>query len=976
MSAYSARDERLLDRLLETLLDLPQEERARRIANLAEKQPHLAERLARLLALAEQEATTLPPAGALHPGLLGDLLADGAPMLEAGEDFCGFRIEALIGRGGMSEVYRASRAYDGFAATVALKLIHRDAGRELRAETLRHEQRALARLEHPGIARFIDAGVGPQGDLWLAMEHVDGEPILAHADRLRLDLRARARLLVELCRALEHAHARRLVHGDVKSANVLVDSEQRLRLVDFGISSDASSGESGSVRAFTPECAAPEQLGGRGITTATDVFQVGALAYRLLGGRSRLGAGAVAAAGETALVAPSVALAAVSAEDADVLAQARSLPRAATLRRALAGDLDAIVLRCLQPDPERRYAGCAELREDLEAWLATRRVRARRGGVGLRIGRFLSRHAFAATAVALAAMAALVASGFALHRVREAQLERLAEAERAIQVERFLSETFRAASPYLRDDASDPLATIAALGDDLLRDAAGLDPRTRARLGLSLAQLHLARGEYATARALLEAAEAQAGETPALRAELLSARAASEASADDTDAAIRSQREAVRLLQSAGVPPLQRALAQGQLGELLRRAGLHDEAGAAFAAAMPPVLADFADAGIDRVRVVDRYVRHLSQAGKLDGLRELRAQLAPRAGREDARGLADAELGSVMAEIDSLLSGPGVAAPAFELAAQRFEALLGGAHPRVARALTDACVSRLESGEMARARDLCLRGLAIYRGSSGADSANAAVAASNLAVIAYNSGLLPEAERHSERSGEVFERLRQPDMQVHGRLLAARIAIAHGRYAQALRELDRAATLHAAAMADNDVYAIEIAQQRAFALLGLGRPDEAATALDAAAPALERILPADRARNRAWTGVARAQVAGARGDVATLDRLAAAALADYRATPGNNDLELGWLQAELAQAARTAGQHAAAVTFADGALERMTPEANGAHWAQAWATRRLCGGAADANLDARARDLLVTQQVDTSTARDFLALPR
>lgn len=973
MNAPSGRDERLLDQLLDTLLDLPPEERTRRIANLGAKQPRLAGRLARLLALAEQEATTLPPAGALHPALLGDLFADGAPMLAAGEAFCDFRIEALIGRGGMSEVYRARRAYDGFATTVALKLIHREAGRDLRAETLRHEQRALARLDHPGIARFIDAGVGPQGDLWLAMEYVDGEPIVAHADRLRLDLRARVRLLVDLCRALEHAHARRLVHGDVKSANVLVDAEQRLRLVDFGIASDASPGTTGGVHAFTPDCAAPEQRAGRGITTATDVFQVGALAYRLLAGAARAGAA------DALPPAPSAALSALASPDADALAQARAQPHAAGLRRLLAGDLDAIMLRCLQPDPERRYAACAELREDLEAWLATRRVRARPGGIGLRVGMFLRRHARATAAVALVAIAALVASGYALLRMREAQLERLAEAERAIQVERFLSETFRAASPYLRDDDRDPLATIAALGEDLLRDASTLDPRTRARLGLSLAQVQLARGEHAAARALLATAEdalaSRGGEAAMLRAELLSARAAGEADGDDTHAAIDSQREAVRLLQSAAAPALQLALAQGQLGDLLRRAGRHDEAGAAFAAAMPTVLADFTNAGVDRVRVVDRYVRYLGQSGRIDGLRELRGQVAPRAGHEGAHGLADAELDSVLGEIDSLLSGPVAAAPAFELAAQRFEALLGGTHPRVARALTDACVSRLESGEMARARDLCLRGLAIYRGGSGADSANAAVAASNLAVIAYNSGLLPEADRHAERSSEVFERLDQPAMQLHGRLLRARIAIAHGRPEQALRDLDAAAALHAATMADNDVYAIEIAQQRAFALLGLGRPGEADAALDVAAPALERALPADRARSRAWTTVARAQVAAARGDRAALGRLVESALADYGATPGSNALELGWLHAELALAARLAGDDAMAVRLADAALEHLSPETSGAHWAQAWATRRLAGGPADPAFDARARDLLATQQVDTPTARAFLALP-
>jgi hypothetical protein len=374
------------------------------------------------------------------------------------------------------------------------------------------------------------------------------------------------------------------------------------------------------------------------------------------------------------------------------------------------------------------------------------------------------------------------------------------------------------------------------------------------------------------------------------------------------------------------------------------------------------------------VRAVDRYVRHLTQDGDLEGLRDLRAQVAARAERDDASGLADAELGSALAEIDSSLGGPAAAAPAFELAARRFEALLGGSHPRVARALTDACVSRLESGDMARARELCLRGLSIYRESTGADSANAAVAASNLAVIAYNSGALPEADRHSERSSEVFERLGQPYMQVHGRLLRARIAIAHGRYGQAMRELERATVLRAAALADNDALAIEIAQQRAFALIGLGQLDEAAAALDSVAPAIERILPADRARNRVWANVARAQLAGARGDVASLDRLAESVLADYRATPGSNELELGWIYAELASAARRAGARATALGLSASALERMTPDRNGAHWADAWATRRLAGAAAEVESDARARDLLVSQQVDTPTARAFLAL--
>ena len=974
VSAAGGQDERLLDRLLESLLDLPRVERERRLANLAAKQPQLAARLARLLSLAEQESTTPGPAGMLHADLLVDLFDADAPLLAAGDAFCGFHIESRVGRGGMSEVYRATRAYEGFAATVALKLIRREGSAALRADTLRHEQRALARLDHPGIARFIDAGEGPEGDLWLAMEFVDGEPILAHADRLRLDLRARVRLLVDLCRALEHAHARRLVHGDVKSANVLVDADQRLRLVDFGIASDASKDPAPGVHAFTPDCAAPEQLAGRGLTTATDVFQIGALAWRLLAGTAR------ARTGDASAPTPSAAIAALPEAERDALAHARGLPRAGALRRALAGDLDAIVSRCLEPDPERRYATCAQLREDFEAWLATRRVRARAGGTGVRIGKFLRRHAWASAAVALAIAAALVASGLAMQRVQEAQRERLAEAERAIQVERFLSETFRAASPYLRDDERDPLATIAALGAGLLEEAAGLDARTRAQLGLSLAQLQLARGRPAAARTMLDAASESLGtraeEAPALRAELLAARAATEADADELDAAIASQREATGLMRAAGAARLPLAFAEAQLGDLLRRAGRLDEAGVAFGSAMPVVLADFDAAGIDHVRALDRHVRYLGHANQLDGLRELRSRIAPRAEREGAEGVVDAELASVLAEIDSLASGPAAAAPQFERAARRFEALLGNSHPRVARALVDACVSRLEAGEMASARELCLRGLTIYREGAGADSANAAVAMSNLAVIAYNSGALLEAERHADRASEVFERIGQPYMQVHGRLVRARIAIAQGRDAAALVEIGRAAQLHAATLSDNDAFALEIAQQRAFALLGLGRVDEAGAALDAAAPLLERTLPADRARSRVWTSVARAQLAGARGEVALLERATAEALSEYRDTPGRNEPELGWISSELAQAAWSAGHDAIARRLAEEALSLLAPATDGTHWASAWASRRLAGGPPDATSDARARELLLAEQVDTAQARAFLALAR
>lgn len=968
-------DERLLDRLLESLLDLPPEERTRRLQRLSATRPALAARLSRLLDFADDERT-LGPGGALHGELVAELIERDAPVLAPGTLFCGYRIESAIGRGGMSDVYRATRDYGDFAQVVALKLIHRGKNHTALRSYLEHERRALARLEHPGIARFIDAGEGPDGDLYLAMEYVAGEPILAHAERRRLPLRERIDLLVELCRALEHAHMRRLIHGDVKSANVLVDDTGRLRLVDFGIASGLD-GSGERRRAFTPDCAAPEQIAGEEITVATDVYQVGALAYRLLSGRSHrpvTDAGAVTTADEK----PSAAATRAPGDASRAHAQSRGLASPRALSSALRGDLDAIVMRCLAAEPEQRYATCGELRDDLQAWRRRRPVRARNGGAWLRLGKFVQRNAVAVSLIALAVIVLIASSAMFLYRLRQTELTRLAEAERAVRVEHFLAELFRTGSPYLQQDGRDPLAIFSELGAALLRESSDMDPRTRARVGLSLAQLQLARGDEAQARVLLDDAQRALGadreRAPLLAAELLGALAVSRSGNDDNDEAIVDQTEALRLLDHARAPALQRALARSQLADLLRRAGRNDEAGRHFAQAMPVVLAAFDPPTLDAIRAIDRYVRFLNHAGDVDALRRLRPALAERVAQVDSNTLADAELTSTLAEIDSMLDGPAAAAAKYQQAAQRFEELLGATHPRVARALADACVSSIEHGEMTTARGQCERALTIYYQASGPESDGVAVASSNLGVIAYNSGALDEADSYAQRAQRLFEQKDQPFQTLFGRMALGRLAVARGRYETALTHLDRADAIRAATVPDNQALLLEIAHQRAFALIGLKQLDRAEEALARTEPALAAMIPADRRRNLAWVQVARAQLAGARGDVAATGTAIDAALGAYEGTPGQNEFERGWLGAELAAAAWKCGARQRAVSLFDEALTRMTPEANGAHWASAWAGARLSGRARDAALDARARRMLLDAGVDTEIVRNYLAL--
>jgi serine/threonine-protein kinase len=972
MKTESTREDRLLDGLLDRLLDLPGAQRESHIQRLSATRPQLALRLRRLLALAEQDAPGLSPAGAMQGGLLEDWLDEQLAALAPGDEFCGFHIEALVGSGGMSNVYRARRDYDGFATTVALKLIHRGSAGAMPNEILRHEQRALARLEHPGIARFIDAGVGPEGDLYLAMEFVDGTAMLDYADGAKLGLRDRATLLIALCRALEHAHARRLVHGDVKSANVLVDAEQRVRLVDFGISSDAGMDANGQVRAFTPECAAPEQLAGTGITTATDVFQVGCLAYRLFAGISRLQSVRPDDQSPGVPMPPSMMLATLPADVAAALAAARGFARSGNLGKALAGDLDAIILRCLHTDPDRRYPSIAEIREDLELWLQDRCVRARPARARVRMGKFLRRNARSASVVGVVLLLSAIASAIALSRMRQAELERLAEAERAIRVERFLSETFRAASPYLRADSKDPLATIAALGAGLLGEDQALDARSRARLGLSLAQLQLARGNHVQASELLQAVESALHDdtsgVPALRAELLAARASAETEADRLDQAIAAQRDSIAQWQGADASPMMLALQRGHLGDMLRRSGQLDQAEVEFAAAMPVILADFSVTDLEQIRVLDRYVRFLGVSGRLEDLRVLQGRIAERIGTRESRGLADAELSAIQAEIDSALTDPALAATRFVQTANKFEALLGDAHPRVARAMVDACVSRLESGQMAEARALCQRGLDIYERGS-ADSVNSAIARFNLASIAYNSGQLRQADQLALQTADLSERHQQPYLQAHTQLLLGRIAIAQGRLDQALLRLGE--SRRTAPM--NEATSLEIGQQSAFALIESGRLEEAAAELESIAPLLEHLLPADRARNRTWTQLAHVRLAVARGEVESVSEALESVLTSYSESPGRSDLELGWILGELAACALNAGDLSKALQLSTRALGITTSESSGVYWANARAISRAAGAPASEAEDALARDILRHHAVETQLARTFLA---
>ncbi|MPY87308.1 MAG: protein kinase, partial [Luteitalea sp.] len=369
----------------------------------------------------------------------GMLPALATPPDPRGRRIGAYRLLRLLGRGGMGVVYEAERADGQFEQHVALKLLTTALTGTEAHDRFLVERHILAGLGHPAIAHLLDGGVVADGTPWFAMEYVDGEPIDAYCDRRQLGVRQRLELVLQICDAVEHAHRRLVIHRDLKPANILVTSEGRIKLLDFGIAkllgAMGGSGAAPPTRTgqpvMTPEYASPEQVRGEPLSTASDVYQLGILLYRLLTGRwpytlgSRHGGDIARTICEQTPTRPSTVVFRETQEPSTPAAQAvvdeicrvrHSSP--ARLRRQLRGDLDNIVLKTLRKEPERRYGSVDALAQDIRRHLDGHPVTARRDTVVYRGRKFLERHAVGVTAAAAVVMVALVLAGLHTWRIQ------------------------------------------------------------------------------------------------------------------------------------------------------------------------------------------------------------------------------------------------------------------------------------------------------------------------------------------------------------------------------------------------------------------------------------------------------------------------------------------------------------------------------------------------------------------------------
>jgi serine/threonine protein kinase len=402
--------------------------------------------------------------------------------LNPGERVGPYELIRLLGAGGMAEVWLARRADGAFTREVALKLPSLTRVRRDLQQRFARERDILASLEHPHIARLYDAGIDPQGLPYLSMEYVQGEQLTDWCDAQRLDIRARLRLFLQVLEAVQYAHERQVIHRDLKPSNILVSNSGQVRLLDFGVATLLGDGEVAVSNtpltavyghALTPIYASPELIRGDPITAKSDIYSLGVVLFELLTGDRpyRLNAGA-----SRVILEQAIAAAQVRKPSTQIVKEAWGA-RGVTheqLTRQLRGDIDRIVLKSLEKEPEARYISAAAMADDVQRYLDGKPIAAQPPRASYRLGKFLRRNRLVVSVGAGAAVLVLALAAYEIDRRMDQALDDSKSVfvtkpinEKSIAVLPFLDMSEKKDQGYFSDGLSEELITLLAQIEDL-----------------------------------------------------------------------------------------------------------------------------------------------------------------------------------------------------------------------------------------------------------------------------------------------------------------------------------------------------------------------------------------------------------------------------------------------------------------------------------------------------------------------------
>lgn len=709
------------------------------------------------------------PAHAQAHALLGEHLLQALVGRRMGV----WRIERSIHAGGMGAVYLARREGGEFEQQAAVKLVRAGLLQPDALQRFTQERQVLARLEHPNIARLLDGGTSEDGLPWLAMEYVQGEPIDQWADAHALDLQQRLLLFEKVCDAVHHAHRHLVIHRDIKAANILVTPGGEPKLLDFGIAkllpaADLQAGHTVTQhRVFTPGYASPEQFTGAPVTTASDVYSLGVLLYRLLTGRLPFAmqtASALEAERQVTQHLPLLPSEAVQSGDA-LLPRMGKL-RASQLQRALRGDLDTIVMTALRKEPERRFASAAALAEDLRRFRRGLPVQARPDTLGYRVRRFVGRHRTSVAAATISIIALLTGLGVALWQADQARADR----DRAQRINTFLQDILIEADPY-EAGADATVRDLLRKADGMIAtrfaDAPELEATLRTTVGsaqLSLLELEDAARNLERADALRRGLHGQ-DDARSLRTRLQLALLAFERG--DSPAAEAIYREVLQRLAPHHPVDL-RGTALNDLAIVLLYSDRDAEALELLQRSLQAASADEAPASLANTYNNIGHAHHNLE--ELDAA-EQNYRRALQLLREAWPDGQHPDIASATNNLGILLYQRGRAAEALPLyreSLQVRQATLGPEHPRTGVGHLNLGRLLLDLDRPAEAEPHLQAALRLARAALGEDHLHTLVARASLARIDFLQGRPAQAARELTEVKAAFERIQAPASRIEG----------------------------------------------------------------------------------------------------------------------------------------------------------------------------------------------------------------
>jgi serine/threonine-protein kinase len=855
--------------------DLPEEERHPYVSAECSDDPTLAEEV---LALLEEDARDGSVLDRDVSHLARAMLdAASAPVLPT-DTFGAYRISSMLGEGGMGVVYLAERADLGSKA--AIKIL-RDAWLSpVRRERFAAEQRTLAQLNHPSIARLYDADTLPDGTPWFVMEYVEGVPLTAYCDTHASTIAERLSLFRHVCEAVQHAHRHAIIHRDLKPSNILVTADGTVKLLDFGIAKQLESLEADltrtGLRAMTPAYAAPEQVTSGRLGIHTDVYSLGVVLYELLAGRLPF---------DFTQRSPSeierIIVEEIPERPSVVARQTPALPigssRVQSASKAQWADLDVLCLTAMHKDSARRYGSVEALIRDVDHYLAGQPLEARPDTLRYHAGKFVRRNW---RAVAMAAVTVAMIIGLTtIYAVRLANARNVAIAEtaRTLRIQRFMLDLFQGNE----DEAVGPADSlrVVTLVDRGAQQARSLDqePAVQAEMFETLGSLYRTLGKFGSADSLLRASLARrralyGPSHPTVASSLiaLGELRIAQAQYDSAEALIRTGLDVAKRTLSPTDPMVGKATTA--LGQVLYEQGTYDKAvpvlqeavrlqtrGDTASPALASALTDLAntyfylgkfalsDTLNQRALAIDKELygpRHAYVADVLINLGAIRFEWAkyPEAERyyrealeinrswygsnHQETGSNLTALGRALASEQKLVEADTVLRQALDV----LERVYGPVHPRVASALNEYSRVKQSEGKLDEAEAGFRRMAEIYKTVYHDKHYVISIALSNIAGVLQERKRYAEAEVLFREAIQRYDGLLAPDHQLVGiaRARLGRVLHLEGRWADAEKETLAGYTILMKQSTPSVYWAQKTASDLAMEYDSLGRPADAA----------------------------------------------------------------------------------------------------------------------------------------------------